>query len=291
MDQSETYYQAIFDALPDLMVRLHRDGTYLDIKPATTFPTDLPNFRVGANIRQVLSGDTLQGYLEAMDKALHSQATQIFEYPLLVQGQPLWQEARIVPLSDDQVLIVVRDLTDHKRAEMALQDSESRFRQLAEAVQQGFFVYESSTGQYSYQNPAYWEICGIEPGAGLDGMGHWLARIHPEDRLRIEAALEREQQGEPFDQEYRYITPDGELRWLRSRAFPLGNPAEPVTRIVGTVENITDRKVAEAALQQSEERFRCAFEKAPYAISLVSSTGQFVMANAYYCNLLGYSEA
>lgn len=186
---------------------------------------------------------------------------------------------------------VVVDLSTEKQVEAALRESEARFRQLAESVQEGFFVYETAADYYSYINPAYWAILGTDPKAGTDNLQKWLDGIHLDDRDRIDRALERERQGETFDQEYRYRTPAGELRWLRSKAFPLYDGQGEISRIVGTVENITDRKQAEAALRQSEERFRSIFNHAPYGMSLVLPTGQFVMANPYYCSLLGYSEA
>jgi PAS domain S-box-containing protein len=196
------------------------------------------------------------------------------------------------------VVSMLRDISDRQqgerrrqRAEAALKDSEARFRQLAEAVEEGFFVYETQAGHYSYVNPAYWRIRGISAEQDPGSEAEWLAGIHPDDRDRIAAALGRERQGENFDQEYRYTTPAGELRWLRSKAFPLRDEAGQVVRVVGTVEDITARKATEAALQDSEARFRSAFADAPYGISLVSATGRFVQANPCYCALLGYSEA
>ncbi|PSN15097.1 hypothetical protein C7293_08855, partial [filamentous cyanobacterium CCT1] len=209
------------------------------------------------------------------------------------RGEPVFDaQGRVVKLMG-----VSMDITDRKRAELALQESEARFRQLAETVEEGFFVYETETAHYSYINPAYWSVRGLPLNSRADSMEQWLSGIHSDDRDRIDAALKQERQGENFDQEYRYTTPAGELRWLRSKAFPICDDAGKVVRIVGTVENITARKQAEAerrrtevALRQSEARFRSAFDDAPYGISLVSVTGQFVLANAYYCTMLGYTE-
>jgi PAS domain S-box-containing protein len=295
--QSEAQKRAILEALPDLIVRTRRDGTYLEIKPAATFPTDLPYFAVGNNLRQVLPPDLLSPYLQTMERAFATGETQRYEYAIEVQGEALWQEVRMVPMGTEEMLFVVRNLTDLHRLARALQESETRFRQLAETVEEGFFVYELLDQRYSYVNPAYGNVLGLSPSPtdseyrSALSQDRWLACIHPEDRPRIDAALLREQRGENFDQEYRYMTPMGELRWLRSKAFPLADDRGQVTRIVGTVENITERRLAEDALRQSEARFRRAFDHAPYGISLVSPTGQFVMANPQYCALLGYREA
>ena len=76
---------------------------------------------------------------------------------------------------------VVVDISSYKQAEVALQESEIRFRQLAEAVEEGFFVYDVEASHYSYVNPAYRAIQGIAPDAGPDSEAQWLARIHPDD--------------------------------------------------------------------------------------------------------------
>nr|MBW4484824.1 PAS domain S-box protein [Tildeniella torsiva UHER 1998/13D] len=218
--------------------------------------------------------------------------------PIHPDGSVHYLDARGEPVFDDQGRVVKlvgvsMDITDRKQVELALQESETRFRQLADAVQEGFFVYDTETAHYAYVNSSYWEIRGIDPdpNPGPDSEAQWIAGIHPDDRDRVIAALEQERQGENFDQEYRYITPSGELRWLRSKAFPLCDGMGQVVRVVGTVENITESKRTEEALRQSETRFRSAFDDAPYGISLVTTTGQFVLANAYYCTLLGYTEA
>lgn len=132
----------------------------------------------------------------------------------------------------------------------------NHLRQLAETVREGFFVYETESKLYSYVNPAYATIKGESLQAVYQGMSHWLDNIHPEDRPQIDAALEREAQGENFYQEYRYILPDGKVRWLISKAFPIRDETGTITRIVGTVEDISDRKATELALQESEARYR-----------------------------------
>ncbi|XWK88467.1 MAG: PAS domain S-box protein [Phormidium sp.] len=188
------------------------------------------------------------------------------------------------------VSLLLRDISDRKLAEAARKESETRFRQLAEAVREGFFVYETETGKYSYINPAYEAIIGKNVDFLNQGMAHWLNRIHPDDRERIEAGLKRESQGENFNEEYRFFRLNGEISWLRSQAFPIRNQTGTIVRIVGIVEDITEQKQLEQSLRESEELFRNAFNNAPIGISIVSSTGQFIKANNYYCNLLEYTK-
>jgi PAS domain S-box-containing protein len=181
-------------------------------------------------------------------------------------------------------------ITQLKHTEQAHQESETRFRELAETVREGFFVYEIENARYSYVNPAYHAIIGTTAKFLDQGMSHWLNGIHPDDLLRIEQALKQEGKGENFDQEYRFIRSDGEIRWLQSKAFPIFDSSGTIVRIVGTVGDITDRKLAEAALRQSEERFKRAFDNAPIGMALISINGKFLKVNRSLCEILKYSS-
>lgn len=168
-----------------------------------------------------------------------------------------------------QLVIVHRDISDRKAAELALQESEARFRALAETVQQGFFVFEVETAQYSYLNSALVALMGTPNPASKDepsciaGMSHWFDHVHSEDRDRVQAALQREREGETFDEEYRFIKPDGEVRWLRSRAFPLRDEQGKVFRIVGTVDDMTERRQVEETLREREAMLRAIGDSLP----------------------------
>jgi PAS domain S-box-containing protein len=156
----------------------------------------------------------------------------------------------------DCAIMVLRDISDLKQAQATLQASETRFRQLAETVREGFFVYETQSAHYSYVNPAYAAIMGTPAQSIYTGMLHWLNNIHPDDRDRIEEGLQRERKGENFYEEYRFIRPNGEMRWLRSKAFPIKNETGTIVRVVGTVEDITNRKQLEQSLRSQAEEER-----------------------------------
>ncbi|HZG37474.1 MAG TPA: PAS domain S-box protein, partial [Nodosilinea sp.] len=150
---------------------------------------------------------------------------------------------------------------DRQQAEQAQQESDTRFRQLAETVREGFFIFDAVAMRYEYLNPAYATILGVDLAA-VNDLDHWLNGVHPEDRDRIAAAAAQEMQGTSTDCEYRFLHPDGEVRWLHCQAFPIVGAAGTVLRVVGTVKDITDRKQAELALEQTKERYRRATQAA-----------------------------
>ncbi|NJL46997.1 MAG: PAS domain S-box protein [Leptolyngbyaceae cyanobacterium SM2_5_2] len=187
------------------------------------------------------------------------------------------------------------DTTERKRlelerqqAELALQESEVRFRQLAEAVQEGFFVLDVASLSYAYINPGLLAITGM-PEAELRNKAQWFKQVYEEDQDRIAAAAQRQFEGENFDQDYRFLRPNGELRWLRSQSFCVYDEAGTLVRFVGTVQDITERKLAEAALRDSEARYRRIVETANEGIWIIDNNEQTSFVNPKMSAMLGYS--
>ncbi len=131
--RSEAMNRAMRDALPDLIIRMKRDGTYIDVKPATTFPMlASASQMIGGNIYQLLPFEIAQTRLAFAERALATGQMQVYDLNLEVNGEQRWQEARIVPLNFDEVLVVIRDISDRKRAEAELQKA----KEIAEAANQ-----------------------------------------------------------------------------------------------------------------------------------------------------------
>ncbi|MFQ4137900.1 PAS domain-containing protein [Nodosilinea sp. PGN35] len=146
---------------------------------------------------------------------------------------------------------IMYDITERKTAQLALQDSEARFRQLAETVREGFFVFDVAHRCYEYMNPANASLADTEALAH-QGMAYWLNNIHPDDRDRVAAAAQQQFQGVPFDEEYRLWGPDGELHWVRSQGYPVRGEDGTIVRVVGITEDIGERKRDEAERKRAE---------------------------------------
>jgi PAS domain S-box-containing protein len=163
-----------------------------------------------------------------------------------------------IPGLDDTPALVggmAIDITDRLRAEAVLAESEQRFRQLAENINEVFWMADPQTTEILYISPAYEQVWG-RPCQGLyEQPRSFLEAIHPEDRERVRvASLEKHSRGEPTDEEYRVIRPDGSVRWVRDRAFPVRDAAGRVYRMVGIAEDVTEKKRAEEALKEADRR-------------------------------------
>jgi PAS domain S-box-containing protein len=222
-----------------------------------------PDHFLGKNMRDVLPPELAEKLAVSFRSALESNEPQSVEYALELKGQEQSYEARIVRTNGDQLLSVVRNITERKAAEEALRFSEERFRQLAENIRAVFFITEvgsgSVPGQILYVSPAYETIWGRSRETLYRHTRSWLEAVHPEDRERLQPAIPSLTKGE-FDEEFRIIQPGGKLRWVHGRVFPILDERGKVYRVAGIVDDITERKQAEEALRDREERLRLTCE-------------------------------
>ncbi|MBD2036504.1 PAS domain S-box protein [Leptolyngbya sp. FACHB-321] len=119
--KSEATNRALVEAIPDLMIRMTKDGTYLDFIPAKSFTVLKPHNEMrGRNIHEVMPPDIAQQRIHYTQKALQTGETQVYEFQLLRDDKACTEEARIVVSGEDEVLVMVRDISDRKQAEEAL---------------------------------------------------------------------------------------------------------------------------------------------------------------------------
>jgi PAS domain S-box-containing protein len=145
------------------------------------------------------------------------------------------------------------DITARKQAEEALQASEERLRLITENIDEVFWMADVDLAHMSYVSPAYERTWGRTLQSLYQNPRSFIDAIHPEDRERVLAELVPEESGPPFDIEFRIIRPDGSIRWIWNRGFPVHEPAGHINRYVGLAQDITERKRAEQ-MQRRHER-------------------------------------
>ncbi len=151
---------------------------------------------------------------------------------------------------------VSRDISDRKGAERELRASEERFRQIAENIREVFWLGARDWNEVFYVSPAYQEVWGRSCDSLYDEPLSWLDSVHHEDRAAVVRAIEEKVQGRSVDPdfpEYRVVRPDGSLRWILARSFPVQDETNEIGRIAGIAEDITERKRLEEQFQQAQK--------------------------------------
>lgn len=205
-------------------------------------------------------------------------------------GQWVWLESLCTNLLEDPsvqgIVSSTRDITQQKQVELALRESEARFREIAEAVPVVFFVYSADLSQSLYKSPQSEKIWGYTAEEFRRKPDLWKDRIHPEDLPRVlQAAARATQEAQQIT--YRLFHRDGRLRWLRTSCRPILNEQQEVIRIVGITEDITEQKEAELALQESEARLRAILDGIPFSIFLKDLEGRYLHVNKTYLQQRG----
>jgi PAS domain S-box-containing protein len=144
-----------------------------------------------------------------------------------------------------------QDVTQRKQAQEALRESETRFRQVAENISEVFWLSNPEATFIHYVSPAYEEIWGRSCDSLYAEPISWMDSIHPDDRERIAEGVRLQSVRGQHDHTYRIVRPDGSLRWIRDRAFPVRDQSGKLIRVAGIAEDVTERKEAEEQLEHS----------------------------------------
>ncbi len=183
---------------------------------------------------------------------------------------------------------VMFDITERVETDRALQESLARFRALAEGAPVGIFEWDVHGG-CTYVNARWCEAAGIDADHAMgDG---WGDALHPEDRERVAASWEAAVSvGADFAAGYRFLHADGQIRWMQGRAAPVRDAGGEVSGYVGTIDDVTDRRVVEEELRL----IRSAVEHTGQAVLITElargdEPPPLVYANRAYLAMTGYT--
>lgn len=173
-------------------------------------------------------------------------------------GREYWVQTDKVPCFDADgnvvsIIVSAQDITSRRESERALRESEERFRQLAENVNEVFWIFEPRRTRLLYVNPAYETIWGRPAAALYADPREWLNAIHPEDRARVEASMKAGMISGEYQETYRVVRPDGIVRWVQDRGFPVRDEQGNIYRFVGIAEDITETRTLQAQILQAQK--------------------------------------
>ncbi len=204
--------------------------------------------RSGASSAVTLQPHFYQTYLFALMCSLVGAGVFVVVFRLRMR-QLRVNETKLVLLVDERT----RALAHQARA---LQESEKRFRQLAENIHEIFWMVDPRSGKFLYVSPAFKEIWLQDAESVLRDPDAWLDSVHVEDRELVNASKQSQLSGKPAECEYRIARPDGSTHWVWDRSFPVYDASGQLDRIVGIVEDITERKRGEEMVLRSRDELQ-----------------------------------
>jgi PAS domain S-box-containing protein len=198
-----------------------------------------------------------------------------------------------VPLLDHEARVrgavgVFVDITERKRAEEALREREEKFHQMADNIQEIFWMLDATSKQAIYVNSAFEQITGRTVASLLDAPLSYREIIHADDRMRVLKSLDKAEQTGVLEVEFRIVRTDGTLRWAEARGFPVRDTQGKVYRLAGVVQDISERKRAEQALRESEDRNRDLVEHSRDLLCTHDLEGNLLSCNPAPARILGY---
>jgi len=204
-----------------------------------------------------------------------------------LEGSIRTQESKLVKSNE----ALRKEMIGREQVEESLLESEERFRQLTENIHEVFWMTDPDKHKMLYISPAYAKVWGRKCESLYQSPSDWIEAIHADDRERVRKSATTKQITGEYDEQYRVIRPDGSIRWIRDRAFPVRSYSGEVYRIAGIAEDITDVMQAKLFLQQSEENYRNIFEFSHDAIFIIDpETHGFLDVNENAARRLGYSR-
>lgn len=266
---SEAHLRALITALPDLITRINRAGIYLEFVATPTFQVvgNLPEL-VGTHVFESLPPDLAQKRLDFIDLALQTRSVQIYEQDLSTSNTMQIEEVRVVPYSEDEVLLLVRDISEQKKAEFALKQSEAKSKAILEAIPDLMFRV-GADGVYRGFVTQNWDF-GLLP-QNCDPVGRPMADVLSADHAArqlhyLQKALETEEL-QVYEQQ---IQRGNRLQYEEIRVVKSGDD-----EVLFMIRDITDRKQAEIALKQSELTNRIIIETIPDLLIQMDREGRY----------------
>ncbi|MDA8125573.1 MAG: PAS domain S-box protein [Deltaproteobacteria bacterium] len=199
-----------------------------------------------------------------------------------------WRENHVYKLPSGEIVAIYDDVTVRKRMEESLLLQQERLDLAQIAGKVGIFDWDMVADR-SQWTPQLRAIYGIEPGSGAVTSDDWSKLVHPRDVTEARLAVQRCILAKlpEIEGDYRIVHPDGEVRWLSNRAKIFYDSTGKPLRMVGTSVDITERKQAEEALRESEEKYHFLFDNLQDAVLLTKPDGSILEANQAACEMFG----
>jgi two-component system NtrC family sensor kinase len=290
LQASEAQLRAMIEAIPDLLLRVTPDGTCLgSMYPSDNAQEFLP---IQQHLSEVLPPELLQQQLYAIERAVATGNVQVYEHQFQKGDRMVYEEVRVSAISPEQVLLMIRDITQRKQIEKALHESQRFLQTVLDTVPMPIF-WKDRNSVFLGGTQKLLNAVGLQSEADLIGKTDFdlpatqdrAIAYRADDQQVMESGIARLGIVETL------TGPDGQQNWLETHKAPLRDWAGEVIGVVGIFQDITQRKQAEIDLQAKTEELDRFFALALDLLCIVDGEGRFIRLNHQWEQTLGYPLA
>jgi PAS domain S-box-containing protein len=287
-DKQYQLMQALLEAIPGMMFHVKRDGTYLEfLSSMRSKPLFPPEKFLGKKISDIMPPEIAKRQMLKIEELFTSGKPQIDEYSLLESGEMHWYKARFAVSGEDTFVAVVREITEERKAEDALRESEATLKSIFRAAPIGIGLVSNRI--LKKVNDRICQMTGYTREELLEKNARIL---YPTDEDYEYVGKEKYRQISKYGTgsvETRWLCKDGTIINVLLSSTPL-DPSNLAAGVTFTALDITERKEAEEALRISENRFRSLIEQSPFSIIIYRSDGGLIFGNEAASRLYGISD-
>ena len=293
MRESRERFRRAVENIPDIVLIYDRDLRIQYANEAMTLISQRPvtDF-IGFTDRDIWDQEVIKDYLPVLTETLRTGETQKFKLMIPIPNiGDRHLNITCIPLTDEngfvwEIMTIANDYTKSKLAKDELVEQERLFRTLVDNSPVGIFRTKTD-GFTSYVNHKWMELSGLSFEDALgDG---WLKAVLPEDVEQLQRGWNiATKKFTGSTAEYRFRRSDGTIVWVIGEAVPELDSNDQLIGYIGTLVDITERKIAEKALRQSEENFRRSMDESPLGMRIVTSEGQTLYVNQALLSMYGF---
>ena len=268
--KSEARNLSILNSLPDLLLLLKPDGTCIQciMPPNQDNSIYVP---IQNHIFEILHPENSAIALKMMAQAIATGEIQVYEHKLIKLGKPVYEEVRIAPYCQDELLVIVRDISDRKLAEERLLRNDAHLKAAQRISKLGSWEFNLQTGEVSWSEEVF-RIFGRDPASSTPSYTDLQKSIHPDDWEYFDQVVQNAiSSSQSYDIEYRTCWEDGTVLYVSARGEIICDHTGQPIQIIGTAMDISDRKLAEAELNRNRDLREAIFNESTDALFLVDS--------------------